>query len=201
MSWLSVYKITSKFQQHEAFRNSGHSGIDFGMPEGTPLRSIRSGTIDKIIDYGTSNAGKCVKVKWEDGKTAIYGHLSEFGEFKEGDPVRIGDVVGYSGNSGSVYGANGYHLHFGLKGERGEILDPSPYIPDIQNMNNSANQLVQQSVEIKLSFFDYFQQHMNLLGGALTDLKVNFIHFIALSDYSPVVKILQNILQFIFLNS
>lgn len=196
-----MYKITSKFQQHEAFRNSGHSGIDFGMPEGTPLRSIRSGTIDKIIDYGTSNAGKCVKVKWEDGKTAIYGHLSEFGEFKEGDPVRIGDVVGYSGNSGSVYGANGYHLHFGLKGERGEILDPSPYIPDIQNMNNSANQLVQQSVEIKLSFFDYFQQHMNLLGGALTDLKVNFIHFIALSDYSPVVKILQNILQFIFLNS
>lgn len=196
-----MYKITSKFQQHEAFRNSGHSGIDFAMPEGTPLRSIKNGVIERIIDYQNQNAGKCVKIKWEDGKTAIYGHLSKFGEFKEGDPVRTGDVIGFSGHSGSVYGANGNHLHFGLRGDNGAFIDPSPYIPDIQNMNNSANHLVQQSVEIKLSFFDYFQQHMNLLGGALTDLKVNFIHFIALSDYSPVIKILQNILQFIFLNS
>jgi hypothetical protein len=196
-----VYKITSYFNQHESFRNSGHSGIDFSMPEGTPLRSIRDGVIEKIIDYGNQNAGKCVKVKWEDGKTAIYGHLSKFGEFKEGETVHSGDVIGYSGHSGNVVGINGNHLHFGLKGENGGVLDPTPFIPDIQNMNNSANNLVQQSVEIKLSFFDYFQQHMNLLGGALTDLKVNFIHFIALSDYSPVVKILQNILQFIFLNS
>lgn len=196
-----MYKITSYFNQHEGFRQNGHSGIDFGMPEGTPLRSIRNGFVEKIIDYGNSNAGKCVKVKWEDGKTAVYGHLSEFGNFNEGDPVRTGDVLGLSGHSGSVYGANGNHLHFGLRGDNGAFIDPSPYIPDIQNMNNSANQLVQQSVEIKLSFFDYFQQHMNLLGGALTDLKINFIHFIVLSDYSPVVKMLQNILQFIFLNS
>ncbi|WP_180827341.1 M23 family metallopeptidase [Bacillus sp. UMB0728] len=196
-----MYKITSSFGQRETFRNSGHNGIDFAMPEGTPLRSIRNGFVEKIIDYGNSNAGKCVKVKWEDGKTAIYGHLSKFGEYKEGDPVRTGDVLGLSGHSGSVYGANGNHLHFGLRGDDGAFINPSPYIHDIQNMNNSANQLVQQSVEIKLSFFDYFQQHMNLLGGALTDLKVNFIHFIALSDYSPVVKILQNILQFIFFNS
>jgi murein DD-endopeptidase MepM/ murein hydrolase activator NlpD len=45
------------------------------------------------------------------------------------------DVIGLSGNTGRSTGA---HLHFGLKGENGEWLDPSPYIPLLQRMNDPS---------------------------------------------------------------
>jgi murein DD-endopeptidase MepM/ murein hydrolase activator NlpD len=122
-----AYKITSRFMQQESFRSSGHKGIDFYMEEGTPLRSIQDGYISRIVDYGNQNVGKGIFVKWEDGKTAIYGHLSKFGSFKVGDKVNTGDLIGYSGHSGNVVGKTGYHLHFGLKSEDGQrFLDPIP---------------------------------------------------------------------------
>lgn len=192
-----MYKITSKFLQQEGFRSSSHKGIDFSMPNGTPLKSIRDG-ICHIRDYGNTNAGKTALVEWEDGKTAVYGHLSDFA-VKEGQRVSAGELIGYSGNSGFVQGANGgYHLHFGLK-ENGQFIDPSPYVSDIQNMN-STGEILKQVADTKINFVDYFQQHMDLIGNQLIDLKANFINFLILSDYSPFIQLLKNIVQFIFFN-
>jgi Peptidase family M23 len=182
-----TYTITSRFMQQESFRSKGHSGIDFYMEEGTPLRSIQDGFISKIVDYGNQNVGKGIFVKWEDGKTAIYGHLSKFGSFKEGDVVHKGDLIGYSGHSGNVVGKTGNHLHFGLKSEDGQrFLDPSPYINDIQNMNTT---IVQHLPETKLNFFNYMSQHMNVL----SDLK---LHLISLSDNTLLIEIGKQLLQF-----
>jgi len=198
-----MYRITSTFGARESFRAKPHSGIDLKMEEGTPLKSIRDGVIEKIADYGEKvNAGKCIQVKWEDGKTAIYGHLSKFGQFQEGQTVHTGDIIGYSGNTGFSTGA---HLHFGLK-EGGKILDPTPYISDIQHMNelNPIHHIAQHTPEItqtKINFFDFMSQHMNSMNGLLSDLKVQFIHIITLTDYSPFIKFLQHIFQFIFFNS
>ncbi|PLR99628.1 M23 family metallopeptidase [Bacillus sp. T33-2] len=189
-----MYKITSNFGARESFRSSGHSGIDFAMENGEPLRSIRNGIVERVVDYGNVNAGKCITVKWEDGKTAVYGHLSKF-SVNEGDTVSVGDVLGYSGNSGF---STGSHLHFGLK-ENGHFIDPSPYLQDIQHMNDS-NYFVQQTAEIKINFFDYFQQHMDLVGGFLSDLKMNLIHFFISTDYSPLIQLFKHIIQFIFIN-
>lgn len=194
-----MYKITSRYLQQESFRSSGHSGVDFSMENMTPLRSIRDGIIN-YADYGSTNAGKTVFVKWNDGTTSIYGHLSKFGSFKEGDLVHAGDIIGYSGNSGHVVGANGgYHLHFGIKDGNGHFIDPSPYINDIQHMNDPSY-FAQATSNVKVSFFDYFQQHMDLIGNQLTDLKVNLIHFLTLPDYLPLIKFVQNVIQFIFFN-
>jgi Peptidase family M23 len=187
---LRMYQITSRFMQQESFRSKGHSGIDFYMEEGTPLRSIRDGYIEKIVDYGNQNVGKGIFVKWEDGKTAIYGHLSKFSTFKEGEFVQKGDLLGYSGHSGNVVGKTGNHLHFGLK-ENGHFIDPSPYINDIQNMNINV---VQKVVEIKLNFLDYMNQHMNVL----SDLK---LHLINLSDNTLLIQIGKQLLQFITIHS
>jgi hypothetical protein len=189
---LRMYKITSRFQQQESFRSSGHKGIDFYMEEGTQLRSIRDGYISKIVDYGNQNVGKGIFVKWEDGKTAIYGHLSKFASFKEGDVVHKGDLIGYSGHSGNVVGKTGNHLHFGLKSEDGQrFLDPSPYINDIQNMNIN---IVQKVSEVKLNFFDYMQQHMNVI----TDVKLQLIQ---LPYDTLLIQISKQLLQFISVHS
>lgn len=180
-----MYKITSRFGQQESFRSHGHSGIDFAMEKGEPIRSIKNGIVE-LHDYGNFNAGKTVLVKWEDGKTAIYGHLNDFA-VKNGQHVNAGDLLGHAGSTGF---STGNHLHFGLK-EGGRFIDPSPYISDIQTMN--VKQFVQhipQASQIKVNFFDYMQQHMNVI----SDLKLHFIHY--LSNDTLLIQISKQILQF-----
>jgi hypothetical protein len=200
------YPITSRFLERENFRQHGHSGIDFYMDEGTPLRSIRDGVVDKIVNYGSKvNAGKCIKIRWEDGRTAIYGHLSKFGDIKEGQTVHAGDVIGFSGHSGHVVGATGNHLHFGLKSGDGHFLDPSPYIKDIQHMND-ANYFVSNHItkitehapevtQLKINFFDYMHQHTNAINDTLSSLKVHLIS--PLTNDVFIIKILEQLFQFV----
>lgn len=206
---LILYQITSRFLQKESFRNSGHKGIDFSMPNGTPLRSIQDGYIERIVDYGSANVGKGIFVRWEDGKTAIYGHLSKFNpNLKIGDKVQTGEIIGYSGNSGHVVGKNGgYHLHFGLK-ENGKFLDPSPYIEQIQNMNNPEylKHITEyiahkpEAIQKTVSFFDALKGQLDMYNGIGEYLSVNFIHifhsFGDLVNNSILMQYIQYIFQF-----
>jgi len=197
-----MYKITSYFHQKEAFRNVGHTGIDFSMENGTELRSIRDGIVAKVVDYGNQNAGKAVMVKWEDGKTAIYGHLSKF-NVVEGQSVSAGDVIGLSGNSGHVVGANGgYHLHFGLK-ENNQFIDPSPYIKDIQHMNDPGYlvQNVQNVVETKTSLLSIMSQYSDLLNELAKSFKLHLVDLFLSVDYTQFIKLFQYVIQLIFFYS
>jgi hypothetical protein len=173
-----MYRITSRFGQHESFRTHGHTGIDFAMQKGEPIRSIKEGVV-RIHDYGNVNAGKTVFVKWEDGKTAIYGHLNDF-TVKNGQHVSPGDLLGHAGNTGF---STGNHLHFGLKSsDNAEFLDPSPYIDQIQGMNlKSFVQHVPAPAQVKVSFFEFMNQHLN----AITDIKLHLISF--LSDHVVLI--------------
>lgn len=129
------YPITSRFLSQESFREKAHLGLDFEMEKDTPLRTIENGVIEKVINI-PDGIGKAVYVRWIDGKTAIYGHMNDI-TVKVGDTVKIGDLLGYSGNTGNVVGVNGgYHLHFGLKDKLGRWIDPEPYAPFIQEMNH-----------------------------------------------------------------
>jgi murein DD-endopeptidase MepM/ murein hydrolase activator NlpD len=87
-----TYKITSRFMQQESFRPKGHSGIDFSMKNHTPLRSIQDGIVEKVTHY-KDNIGNGVLVRWNDGKVAIYGHMSET-TVNVGDKVQTGDLLG-----------------------------------------------------------------------------------------------------------
>lgn len=190
-----MYKITSYFGQQESFRLKPHSGCDLKMKIGEPIRSIKDGTI-RLADYGNINSGKTVFVEWEDGKTAIYGHLSEFA-VKNGQHVNAGDLIGYAGNTGF---STGSHLHFGIK-KGNEYLDPSPYIDDIQHMNDVNYFAKHQSevVNLKITFFDYMQQHMNGLSDSLNELKLNLIS--SLTNDIVVIQILEQLFQFISIHT
>lgn len=200
------YPITSKFQQQELFRSKGHTGIDFAFPNGEPLRSIQDGVIVKIVDYGNKNIGQGVLVKWEDGKTAIYGHMSKIADgLKVGDKVDVGQLLGYSGNSGHVVGKNGgYHLHFGLKNENGEFIDPSPFIDHIQNMNNlpklyALTDSIQNQISIKnstVSFTDLLQSHSDMYQSIFESFKLHLFNLLSTVDYTIFIQYFQHLLKF-----
>lgn len=195
-----TYKITSYFGQKETFRSHGHSGLDFAMPNGTEIRSIKSGYVEKIVDYGHHNAGKTIFVKWEDGQTAIYGHLSRLGELGKGDHVNAGQLIGYSGNTGHVVGSNGgYHLHFGLKSGDGHLIDPSPYIKDIEHMNDSnyfvSNHItkIPEIIRHSHSLKDLLKLQSDTYADFFTTLKINIIAGFRLFDYTILIQYIQHL--------
>ena len=99
-----------------------HNGIDVACRVGSPVRAVLSGVVIRAGRWG--GYGKLIEVRHphEDMKTR-YGHLSRL-LVKEGDRVKRGDVIGYSGNTGA---STAPHLHFELW-HQGRGVDPQKYI-------------------------------------------------------------------------
>jgi Peptidase family M23 len=116
------FRITGEFNELSPVRNwQPHSGIDLATPEGTTLRALSDGVVDRVFD-GTGAIGKGLSIKFPDGTRAIYGHMNEV-KARIGEHINAGDIIGLSGNTGNSTGA---HLHFGLKDASGNVLDPTP---------------------------------------------------------------------------
>lgn len=97
-----------------------HTGIDLAMPEGTTLRSIGNGVVDKVFS-GNTSIGKGVSIRMPDGSHTLYGHLSEV-KAHVGERIHAGEIIGISGNTGN---STGPHLHFGMKDASGHWTDPT----------------------------------------------------------------------------
>ena len=124
-----IVRITSRYGEVSQLHPTGHKGVDIALSEGTPLRSVSDGIIEKIYD-GSTNIGKGVKVQFEDGTHGIYGHMSEV-KVKVGQMVQDGQIIGYSGNTGR---STGEHLHFALQ-DNGQFIDPTQLVE--QTVNSS----------------------------------------------------------------
>lgn len=161
---MGNYKITSQFHATESFREGAHKGIDFAMKEGTDLKAVAEGVI-RLKDYGNANAGKTVFIDTVDGKTFIYGHLKDF-TVSNGQQVKVGDLIGHSGNTGASTGA---HLHFGVKVD-GEFADPSAYVPLIQKMNE-----LKEVAFTQLNVADIFNEAMQQFSEALSSMLLHII--------------------------
>lgn len=125
-----IVRITSKFGEVSQLHPTGHKGVDIALNEGTPLRSVYDGIIEKVYD-GSTNIGKGVKVQFEDGTHGIYGHMSDTSPVKVGQMVQDGQIIGYSGNTGR---STGEHLHFALQ-DNGQFIDPTSLVE--QTVNSS----------------------------------------------------------------
>jgi murein DD-endopeptidase MepM/ murein hydrolase activator NlpD len=98
-----------------------HEGIDIAVPEGTPIRAAKAGTV-AIAAY-TGGYGNYTCVDHGGGVSSCYGHQSSYA-VSSGDSVAQGDVIGYSGNTGS---STGPHLHFEIR-VNGSAVDPLGYL-------------------------------------------------------------------------
>ncbi|MBO5875950.1 MAG: M23 family metallopeptidase [Alistipes sp.] len=113
-----------------------HSGIDIKTDgvEGKSVVAIADGYISRIVDKPSGYGRALYVVHPEKGTTSVYAHLSHFRHdidsmimaeryrlqrnsmdipCAEGRyPVRQGEIIGYSGNSGNSFGP---HLHFEIR--------------------------------------------------------------------------------------
>tara|TARA_Y100000748_G_scaffold114092_1_gene95527 strand:- start:9825 stop:12113 length:2289 start_codon:yes stop_codon:yes gene_type:complete len=127
------------------FRTTGyHLGVDMKTKgtEGHPIYAVSDGYVSRVVT-NYSGFGKALYLTMEDGKTAVYAHLSKLSDeleerLKEEQeksqsyltnfyltpnefPFMQNDIIAYSGNSGFSFGP---HLHFEIRDEKGMILNP-----------------------------------------------------------------------------
>ncbi len=121
-----------------------HSGIDIRTNNmaGVPVRATQRGYISRVI-VGSYGYGHVLFLTHPDGNVSVYAHLDQFKgkiadyilnkhyELKSFDldqvfsphqfPVNRGDTIALSGNTG---GSNGPHLHFEIRDDNNEALNP-----------------------------------------------------------------------------
>jgi murein DD-endopeptidase MepM/ murein hydrolase activator NlpD len=85
-----------------------HSGLDFAVPTGTPVKAPADGVVTIVADYFFN--GKTVFIDHGQGLITMYCHLSAF-DVKAGDVVRRGQVIARTGATGR---ATGPHLHWNV---------------------------------------------------------------------------------------
>ena len=105
-----------------------HTGIDIPAPVGTPVLAPADGEVSAVKDQNVEDAWY-VKLNLGDGWGVRFVHLSRIA-VNVGDPVRAGDVVGWSGGEPDDYGSGEYttgpHLHFDVF-YQGAFTDPRPH--------------------------------------------------------------------------
>lgn len=100
--------VTATFPYYPS--GAPHSGIDFGVPIGTPVRASKSGKVIKRRELTTSY-GKYLFIDHGGGLVTIYAHNSEL-LVNEGDTVKAGQVIAKSGSTGN---SSGPHVHWELR--------------------------------------------------------------------------------------
>ncbi|AZY53707.1 M23 family metallopeptidase [Bordetella avium] len=108
---LKFSRISSTFgmRMHPIHKTwTGHKGVDYAAPSGTPIHSTADGTVDFV---GWQNGyGNVVIIKHHGQYSTLYAHQSRIRPgLKKGDKIAQGDLVGYVGATGW---ATGPHLHY-----------------------------------------------------------------------------------------
>lgn len=145
----------------EVRSNHFHSGLDLktGGVEGKPVYAIADGHVVRV-NVSPTGYGKAMYIEHPDGHTSVYAHLRAFrGEVaqyvkqqqyaKESFavdltvpagmfPVKKGDIIAYSGNSGS---SGGPHLHFEVRETAGQVpVNPLRFGFDVKDSRPPAMQ-------------------------------------------------------------
>jgi len=121
LSWpLSYILITSPFGSRWG---SFHYGVDFRASVGTSVLAMSAGEVigtgDTDVACPKASFGKWIFIKYNNGLSSTYGHLSAI-SVKKGDKVKVGSIVGLSGNTGS---STGPHLHVSTYASDGVEVD------------------------------------------------------------------------------
>jgi murein DD-endopeptidase MepM/ murein hydrolase activator NlpD len=111
---VSGARLTSGFgmRRHPLLGYSKmHTGIDFGVPYGTPIRAAGSGTIEAAGRHGAY--GIIVKLQHNDKYETLYAHMSRLAPgIRAGRRVNQGQIIGYVGSTGR---STGPHLHYEVR--------------------------------------------------------------------------------------
>jgi len=139
LSWpLAQVLVTQAFGKTVAAKrlyvSGSHSGVDFRAATGTEVFAAGDGVVEGTGDTDKTcpkaSFGKWVFIRHSNGLATVYGHLSLI-KAVEGQKVRAGDLIAYSGNTGH---STAPHLHVtvlasnGVDGEEGARVDTRPSV-------------------------------------------------------------------------
>lgn len=128
LAWpLDDVYITQRFGKtvgaEKLYVSGSHNGVDFRASIGTRVKNVLDGVVvgtgNTDIYPGCYSFGKWVMVKHGNGLSTIYGHLSVI-SVSNGQQLRTGDVIGYSGNTGY---STGPHLHISVYATQGVRIE------------------------------------------------------------------------------
>ena len=100
-----------------------HNGVDIAVPIGTHIYSAIDGTV--ILAAYSESAGNWVKVQNDAGWTVVMMHMDSL-TVSQGQQVKRGDHLGYSGNTGN---STGPHLHLEVRNPSDQPINPIFIIP------------------------------------------------------------------------
>lgn len=107
---VKQFRISSNFNPRRLNPVTGriapHRGVDFAMPQGTPVLAVGDGEV--MIAKRSGAAGYFVAIRHGRTYTTRYMHLKKL-LVKPGQKVKRGDRVALSGNTGR---STGPHLHY-----------------------------------------------------------------------------------------
>jgi murein DD-endopeptidase MepM/ murein hydrolase activator NlpD len=125
---FSYKKITGRFGTLSEYRRRNnmqpHSGLDFAMPEGTPIPALANGTI--VLQQFSKVLGNVsvLRVLGKDGKLYFIGycHIQQPG-LAPGTKVKEGETIGLVSSTGSA--STGPHLHMTVSKELKGVFGPT----------------------------------------------------------------------------
>ncbi|MBX3714349.1 MAG: M23 family metallopeptidase [Lysobacter sp.] len=103
-------RLSSSFgaRRHPVLGNMRmHKGVDYAASTGTPIQAAGDARVQFVGWQG--GYGKTVVLDHGRGTTTLYGHMSRFGNIRQGQRVAQGTVIGYVGSTGM---STGPHLHY-----------------------------------------------------------------------------------------
>ena len=113
--WPVEGRISSPFGAERIIngvKQSSHSGVDIAAPMGADVKATADGMV-VLAENDLFYTGGTILMAHGGGIVSGYSHLSEL-TVKNGDIVKVGDVIGKVGATGR---ATGPHLHFTLSWE------------------------------------------------------------------------------------
>ncbi|MFT3706858.1 MAG: M23 family metallopeptidase [Archangium sp.] len=110
-------------------RTNPHRGVDFPQASGTAIPVIGDGTI--VLRTTSSCLGNVVVVQHDDGMFSGYSHMLIQSPLAVGTRVRMGDIIGKVGSTGTC--TTGPHLHLSISPTiggygSGTVYDPYAFI-------------------------------------------------------------------------
>ncbi len=105
-----------------------HCGIDIAASIGTPVKSVKSGTVTEIANH--SGLGIMITIDHGDGLITRYANLQNNNMVEEGQKVKQGKVISGVGNTAEFEIGDVPHLHFEVI-KNGKHEDPKLYLPNM----------------------------------------------------------------------
>ncbi|MET9391899.1 M23 family metallopeptidase [Streptomyces sp. NPDC006624] len=123
---VETYELSSSYGSGGSRWANRHTGQDFAVPIGTPVRAVGEGRVVRVSCGGAF--GIEIVLKHPGGYYTQYAHLASVA-VDEGEHVAPGQWIGQSGSTGN---STGPHLHFETRvtPEMGSAVNPASWLAE-----------------------------------------------------------------------